>query len=426
MSAVKPTKKTPASRAAWKKPQPDSVKLDALLDAAAMELNARGIAGARLAHVAKQVGVGRAALYYYVDSREDLAYRSYLRACEATARDLAAAKVEKNGLTRLIRFLRLALDPGRAPAVVLSEVAYLGGDHRREIEAAHARNMRELRRFIEDGIDDRSLRSCDATVIAQTLFGMVSWVPLATEYVSGYGADIRARAAEALCDLVENGTAADPGAPFHCPLDFADFAFRPGNVFDRRDASEHKVELLLQTASRLFNQRGIDGTSLDDITAALGATKGAFYHHLPQKRTLVVRCQQRATDLYERFAEAASKTGATGHQRTMIGLHLNVQAQASAHAPLSPLTGLEMLPASVLRDIRARSERITKRFEKFNHDGIADRSLRKFDVHTLSLAGAGAFGWIPKWWDPQKGPSPRQLADEIVALFSHGIRRKRK
>jgi len=45
-------------------------------------------------------------------------------------------------------------------------------------------------------------------------------------------------------------------------------------------------------------------------------------------------------------------------------------------------------------------------------------------VHTLSLAGAGAFGWIPKWWNG--APSPRQLADEIVALFSHGIRRKKR
>ena len=414
------------NRATWKKPEPDSAKHAALLDAAAVEFNARGIAGARLPQIGKAVGVGRAALYYYVDSREDLAYRCYLRACQVTAGDLAAAKQEKTGLAQLIRFVELALDPKRAPAVVLSEVAYLDGQHRREIEAAHGRNMRTLRRFVEDGIADRSLRECDAEIIAQTLFGMVSWVPLATEYVSGYGADVRARAADALRDLVENGTAADTDATFDCPLDFASFAFRPGNVFDRRDASEHKVELLLQTASRLFNQRGIDGTSLDDITAALGATKGAFYHHLPRKKALVMRCQQRATDLFERFAEAASRAGTSGHERTMIGLHLNVQAQAAEQAPLSPLTGLEMLPPSVLRDIRARSERITKRFEQFNRDGIADKSLRKFDVHTLSLAGAGAFGWIPKWRDPLRGPSPRALADEIVALFSHGIRRKKK
>jgi AcrR family transcriptional regulator len=403
-----------------------AVKLDALLDAAAVEFNARGIAGARLTQIGKQVGIGRAAVYYYVDSREELAWRCYLRACRVTADDLAAAKAEGSGLSRLLRFLELALDAKRAPAVVLSEIPYLGGEHRREIESALARNLRDLRRFIEDGIADRSLRACDPAIVAQTLFGMVSWVPLATEYVSGYGADVRSRAAAALCDFVENGTCADPATPFDCPLDFVDFAFRPGNVFDRRDASEHKVELLLQTASRLFNRRGIDGTSLDDITAALGATKGAFYHHLPQKKALVMRCVQRATDLFERFAEAAGKTGRTGYEQTMIGLHLNVQAQASEQAPLSPLTGLEMLPASVLRDIRARSERITRRFEKFNRDGIADRSLRKFDVHTLSLAGAGAFGWIPKWRDPERGPTPRALADEIVALFSHGIRRKRK
>src|ERR1043166_167260 len=54
MSAVNSLKKS-AARASWKKPEPDSAKLEALLDAAAVELNARGIAGARLTQVAKQV-----------------------------------------------------------------------------------------------------------------------------------------------------------------------------------------------------------------------------------------------------------------------------------------------------------------------------------------------------------------------------------
>ena len=49
---------------------------------------------------------------------------------------------------------------------------------------------------------------------------------------------------------------------------------------------------MLMTASRLFNRRGIDGTSLDDITAGLGATKGALYHYLDNKTDLVARCHQ--------------------------------------------------------------------------------------------------------------------------------------
>jgi AcrR family transcriptional regulator len=420
MAAVK------AKRAQWKNPEPESARLEALLDAAAVEFNARGVAGARLAHIARQVGVQRAALYYYVDSREDLAYRCYRRACRAAAADLAAAREERTGLRRLLAYVRLALDPGRPPAVVLSEMAYLGGAMRQELESMHRRNMRELKRCIDDGIADGSVRDCDSTIVSQALFGMVSWVPLASEYVTERAASVREHAAAALCDMVENGIAADPARGFVCTLDLADFAFRPGNVFDRRDAAAHKVELLLQTASRLFNQRGIDGTSLDDLTAALGATKGAFYHHLPAKKTLVVRCVQRAYDLFERFAATAETTGRNGLERTLSGLHLNCQAQASDLAPLSPLTGLEMLPPSVLANIRNRSAHISQRFEKLNYDGIADGSLRQFDVGTLAIAGAGAFGWIPKWRDPQSGPPPKAIADEIVALFSQGIRRRKR
>lgn len=412
-------------RAAWKKPQADSARLDGLLDHAAVEFNARGIAGARLARVAAAAGIGRAALYYYVDSREDLAFRCYQRACRTTAADLAEARSRGGkGLRQLEAFLQLSLDAQRAPSVVLSEVQYLGGEHRSQIETQHERNMRELRRMIAEGIEDGSIRACDAGIVAQGLFGMLCWVPLAGGYVEGSGAETRQRAAQALWDLVENGTSAG-ALPPPCPLDFGTFVFRPGNVFDRRDAAQHKIELLLQTASYLFNRRGIDGTSLDDITAALGATKGAFYHHLPQKRALVVRCAQRAFDFYERFAEAAGAAGGNGLERAMFGLHLNVQAQASAQAPLSPLTGLEALPAAALRSLRKRAAAVEQRFEKFNRAGIADGSLRDFDVRTLSLAGAGCFGWIPKWRDPDSGPAPRAIADEMVALFALGLRSKK-
>jgi AcrR family transcriptional regulator len=36
------------------------------------------------------------------------------------------------------------------------------------------------------------------------------------------------------------------------------------------------MEQIALTASRLFNRQGIDGTSLDEISEALGATKGAL------------------------------------------------------------------------------------------------------------------------------------------------------
>jgi TetR/AcrR family transcriptional repressor of nem operon len=52
---------------------------------------------------------------------------------------------------------------------------------------------------------------------------------------------------------------------------------------------------LLKTAARVFAERGYAGTSLSDLIAASGLTKGAFYFYFPSKAALalaVLRDQQ--------------------------------------------------------------------------------------------------------------------------------------
>ncbi len=398
---------------------------DALLDAAAGEFNLYGVSGASLPRIARAVGLTRAALYYYFESREDLAYRCYLRACGITAADLTAAEqAGRNGLQRVQNFILHTLDPARAPGVVPSEIARLNESQRMRIEAAHGRNVATLTRFIREGIDDRSIRECDAEIAAQAIFGMIYWAPLAEEWAEGSGEPVRRRAAQALADLVTRGVAADPGKPFECSLDVNDFAFRPKNAFDRGEAAAMKVELLTCAASKLFNRRGIDGTSLDQITQELGATKGAFYQYISDKTALVVECHRRQLQLSTRIADAAGKAGRNGLERAFLGLHLLVQAFASELSPLSPLTGVEALPARARAAIRKRGQELALRYQRFNEEGFADGSFRPLDARTLATVGAGVFSWIPKWRKDGDPRSPRFVADESAALFVRGLRRK--
>ena len=91
---------------------------------------------------------------------------------------------------------------------------------------------------------------------------------------------------------------------------------------------------LIAAASRLFNQRGIDGASLDDIGAEVGATKGAVYHYFDDKADLVTRCYRRAFELYDLIMDTAVEQGRDGFDKALIALHLNVQAQAGPASPL--------------------------------------------------------------------------------------------
>lgn len=400
-------------------------KLSALLDEASGEFNRRGLSHASMARIARTMRLSRPALYYYVRDLDDLVLQCYRRSCDLMTADLQAAEQAGSGLDCIVAFIRRALDAGRSPAAVLSEIDYLTGEARRAISTAHAANVDRLRAMIRRGIADGTMRACDDEVVAQTIVGMIAWVPLSVDWLKDTQPGFRGRAVEALVDLIVKGHARNRHFEFTPSIEIGAFLPTPPNAFDRPALAEAKIELLLRTASRMFNRRGIDSTSLDDIAGALGATKGAFYHHLDNKADLVVRCYRRALTLYERFAAAAA-AGRTGLERGAIGLYLNIQAHTAGLSPLIQLVGVHSLPAAVRNEITGRTRALQRRFEAFGEQGQADGSCRSSDFDALAQLGAGAFEWLPKWLPSQDPRAERQIADEIIGLLYRGIRAEKR
>lgn len=63
---------------------------------------------------------------------------------------------------------------------------------------------------------------------------------------------------------------------------------RPGQPGGRRDENrKERVRELSFNAMRLFLERGVNETSIDDITQAAGVAKGSFYRYFESKEALV-------------------------------------------------------------------------------------------------------------------------------------------
>jgi AcrR family transcriptional regulator len=56
---------------------------------------------------------------------------------------------------------------------------------------------------------------------------------------------------------------------------------------------EDRRRELLDHAQALFFERGYDATSVNDVIAAAGTSKGAFYHHFPSKESLLEALAER-------------------------------------------------------------------------------------------------------------------------------------
>jgi AcrR family transcriptional regulator len=396
---------------------------EALLEAAAAEFNARGISRASISRIAAAKGLTRAAVYYYVRDRDDLVFQAYRRSCEITAADLEAAESAGAGaMTTLESFVRHALGPERPAAAVLGDLDYLQGPERQAIAAAHAANVSRLRGIIRLGSEVGELRPCDDEIIAQAIIGMLAWIPQSAEWVEGSDANHRARAIEAMVDILAHGEAADPAWTFLPPVAIGAFFPPAPDPFDRSQVAEAKLERLLMTASAVFNRRGVDGASLDEVARELGATKGAFYHYLDNKTELVVRCQERANRLYDAFAEAADSHGNTSLEKAIIGFYLLVQSHASGLSPLIQLVGHEAFPPAARRAMRRRNRAVQQRYEAFSTLSRQDGAMRQIDFNAVSQLGAGVFEWLPKWFDPADPRAAEVLAAELVRLFAHGLK----
>ena len=75
-----------------------------------------------------------------------------------------------------------------------------------------------------------------------------------------------------------------------------------------REATLDSRQDILRTAARLFQQRGYDATSMNDVAAALKLSKGGLYHHFQSKDEMLFHIMNHALDITdERVVKAAQR-----------------------------------------------------------------------------------------------------------------------
>ena len=392
-------------------------KVDAILDGATALFNEDGIGAVSLSDVAERVGIGRATLYHYVVDREDLVFQCFQRSCELDTERLASAAECDNAVDAIFHYFRESIESS-APYAVVTDLGYMSADGRSIVGKAIRRNHLALIDLISTGIAQGHIRRCNERIVAHALASMISHVQMAHRWVdlSASSLDI-----DALIESLRTGAVADRGRQFKCTIDVERFSRLKAASFEPGSMGEMRVEQILMMASRMFNARGVEAVSLDEIAAELGATRGAVYHYFSDKEDLVRRCADRAHDLYEAFIDEAERSGRDSFEKLSIVGHLNSQAQAGTMQPLASWIGLDAFSPGQRQRHRQRLRSLLRRTMDFAEEGIAAGDRLDFDARTLAVARAGAFSWIPRWEPPINDLTPFRIADELTELFNHGI-----
>lgn len=91
---------------------------------------------------------------------------------------------------------------------------------------------------------------------------------------------------------------------------------------------------VLDQALALFLERGYENVSLNDLLAATGTSKGAFYHYFPSKEALITALAERnAAEAFEALRPVFEQPGKNALERLNAGLAASYQVKMAMGLP---------------------------------------------------------------------------------------------
>ena len=370
-------------------------KREAILDAAARLFNRRGIRGTTLSDVAQSVGLVTNSVTYYFRKKDDLALACVLRSVDVFDELLAEAEKARTPELRIAAFvsgffqLLADVETGARPQFInFSEVNTLSATHA-DVATVYARMFRRVRGLI--GIDSRlGLSRPERNARANLLFTLTQWTRV---WISRYEVTGYARAARQASDILLQGigTATARWSPPALPT-----------LATSQMADDISPDAFLRVATRLINEDGYRGASVERISAALKVTKGSFYHHNDNKDDLIVACFERSFDVIRR-AQSAADPLENGWQRLSAAAAALVKYQLSTDGPLLRITARSGLPEAAAEQTLRTVSRLSEHFASVAVDGIMDGSVRPIDpaiaaqmISGMINASASIKRWVPE------------------------------
>jgi AcrR family transcriptional regulator len=395
-----------------------------LLDQAARELNSKGISMTSLTDVADKLGFSRASLYYYVEDREDLMFQVYLRSSEIMARQLGEAALSGGGALRVVgKFIARVLDPAEPELAALSEIGLLDQTERETVLGVFEAVVARLASILENGARAGEIRPCDFTIAARTIISIIHSIPLN----SALGVQLNVSRREIIAaadDITSYGWGADRARDVNPPpIDFSPLLSQPSGLFDRGALFEAKREKILAAASQLFNRRGVDTTSLEDIAAAVGVTKRTLYHYVGDKQTLLSACYARTHRIFSFIREQATLQGGSADETLIAVLRANaISHQRDDIEPLRPSTGYDSLSDADKILATERGRELVQAYRALCRDAHNEHSMRDVNRDCLLLLLRGAGNWLAKGLVRGDDERKVQIAAEIADLLRQGLK----
>jgi AcrR family transcriptional regulator len=185
---------------------------------------------------------------------------------------------------------------------------------------------------------------------------------------------------------------------------------------------------ILRTAARLFQQRGYDATSMNDVAAALKLSKGGLYHHFQSKDEILYEIMNHAMEITQDRVLNPVRGIADPEERlrALIRLHIEVVLSPRDREITVMLHENHPLPPALRKRINSRK----KDYIHFLENLMAEVQEKvqpsrpvgvKVSPRAAAFALLGMINWIYQWYKPEGELQAQNLIPQFTDLIFGGI-----
>ncbi|MGA9542521.1 MAG: TetR/AcrR family transcriptional regulator [Candidatus Sulfotelmatobacter sp.] len=183
---------------------------------------------------------------------------------------------------------------------------------------------------------------------------------------------------------------------------------------------------ILRTAARLFQQRGYDATSMNDVAAALKLSKGGLYHHFQSKDEILYEIMNHAMEITRERVLNPVRGIADPEERlrALIRLHIEVVLSPRDREITVMLHENHPLPPALRKRINIRKKDYIHFLESLMsevQEKAKNQTRGRVSPRAAAFALLGMINWIYQWYKPEGELQAQNLIPQFTDLIFGGI-----
>ncbi len=193
--------------------------------------------------------------------------------------------------------------------------------------------------------------------------------------------------------------------------------------FKRLDKSlRHR--LIIDTAARIFQQKGYRSATLDDVAQELGITKPALYHYVSSKESLLSEIYLQAlASFFDTIYEINGMDLSPPEKLKMfIRRHLKTVVIENLTMFTVFFSEENQLPKEDYDRIQKEKLKFTRAVNNIIREGMEQGYFRRADSKLYANAVIGMCNWLYRWYTPGQSPfSSDEIVEQFTGLIEGGL-----